>query len=210
MDFWWLILGWLLGLLSPGIAERINRKYRKSDFMATVFTELGELQLKMALVAYRLHRRGGSLNEERLTLIGNVVRQYSGPEEDKDSLAAARQFFSQPLPGQLAEGAEPSPPHIGVRVIKYYAPFLESQVQGLSICPLGFQQAVMQIDADLRIFNDGVDFYSSQFEKTFDSSLAANNRNVVQDNIDRSYDDLARRSERIVREIDHLCKRYPG
>ena len=47
----YILLGWLMGLLGPGIVERIRRKYRQKELIASVLSELGELQYTMAMLA---------------------------------------------------------------------------------------------------------------------------------------------------------------
>ena len=56
-DLLYLLLGWLLGLLSPGIAERIRRKHKAKDLVNSVVGELAELQYTVSLVAARLRMK---------------------------------------------------------------------------------------------------------------------------------------------------------
>ena len=44
-----ILLGWLLGLLTPGIAERIRRPYRRRDLMWAVVDEMLGIQHTMAV-----------------------------------------------------------------------------------------------------------------------------------------------------------------
>jgi hypothetical protein len=49
----YIVLGWLLGLLSPAIAERIRRHHREKDVIATVVGEFSELQFTFACAERR-------------------------------------------------------------------------------------------------------------------------------------------------------------
>jgi hypothetical protein len=80
--FLWLLLGWLFGLLSPGIAERTSRKHRQATVIAAVCGELRELQYMMAVVAYRIRGYSGEVSDAFLDWLIPIVRNYQGPEAD--------------------------------------------------------------------------------------------------------------------------------
>ena len=46
-----ILVGWLLGVLTPGIVERIRRPYRSRDLRLAVVDEMLGLQYKMAIIA---------------------------------------------------------------------------------------------------------------------------------------------------------------
>jgi hypothetical protein len=46
-----ILLGWLLGLLTPAIAERIRRQYKRHELMNAVVDEMLGLQHTLATVA---------------------------------------------------------------------------------------------------------------------------------------------------------------
>ena len=61
-----LLLGWLLGLLSPALHERIRRGYRRSELSKALHAELSERRFDMAKVAFLFQTRKGSLPDDFL------------------------------------------------------------------------------------------------------------------------------------------------
>jgi hypothetical protein len=49
-----ILVGWLLGVLTPGIVERIRRPYRSRDLRLAVVDEMLGLQYKMAIIAHQV------------------------------------------------------------------------------------------------------------------------------------------------------------
>ena len=68
-----LLIGWLLGTLSPGIAERIRRKHTQRDLIRSVLAELADLQYTMALVAHSLRTRQAQATDEFLDWLIPIV-----------------------------------------------------------------------------------------------------------------------------------------
>src|SRR2546430_5111049 len=76
----WLVFGWLFGLLTPGIAERIKRKHRQAEVVRAVKGELNELQYMMAIFAYTMRSRSAEITDEFLEWLRPIVRSYQGSE----------------------------------------------------------------------------------------------------------------------------------
>jgi hypothetical protein len=73
-----ILLGWLLGLLTPGIAERIRRPYRRRDLMQAVIDEMLGLQFAMAIVAFLIRSRRAELSDAFLDEIVPIIDAYHG------------------------------------------------------------------------------------------------------------------------------------
>ena len=62
MDIGTLILGWLFGLLSPGIVNGIARGYKKNDVEKAIFADLEELRIKMVFISFTFRMRNREAN----------------------------------------------------------------------------------------------------------------------------------------------------
>lgn len=180
-----LVMGWLLGLLSLPIGDAIRRGYERGRLAKAIKSELMELRYTMALVADNMKSATGTQDDGFLAWLDATVASYTGTDADQPGfLAAVRQLRSK-----LA-GAIP-PKHLsagsGLHLKTYDLPFLTSQVQRISIFSIEFQQQVLQIKAQLEQFNSDMAFLMRQYELTFNPSLDATNRAVIQGNLQSGY-----------------------
>jgi len=203
-----LVLGWLLGLLSLGIAERIRRGYRRQELIASVTGELADLQYVTALLAVKLRSHLGQKTDEFLDWLIPIVRQYDGPNKIvrlADNLANMRLYSEEE---RRAADLAASDPNVGVWLMKYDLPLLTAQSADLSICSLDFQRRVWWVKGQLDYFNQQVDFFRSQYEKTFDTSIIGDNRVAIETNLATGYKDLAGRAESIAKAIGQIRAKY--
>lgn len=204
----YLLLGWLLGLLSPGIAERVRRKRRERDLVVAIVGELTELQYTLATAAYRLRAKVGQATNEFLDRLLPVFRSYSGPDANPKFVELVTQ--SRELDERLRQRA-----HLlidgqdrGLALKRYEVPFLLSQANELSICSLDFQRRIFRVKGQLDLFNQHVLFVHGQFEKTFDASVMSTSSSEIERNLTEGYTRLATDAEYIVNLIDEIKSRH--
>jgi len=70
-----ILLGWLLGLLTPGIAERIRRPYRRRESIRAVVDEMLSLQHTMAIVAYQMRAMRAEVSDSFLDGVLPVIER---------------------------------------------------------------------------------------------------------------------------------------
>jgi hypothetical protein len=207
-DLLYLLLGWLLGLLSPGIAERIRRKQKARDLVTSVVGELAELQYTVALVGARLRMKLGTNSDVFLDWLLPIVKSYKGAGKIQgfdDTVAKLRQVpEEQRRQADIARRDDAR----GLALKRYEAPFLLTQGSELFICPLDFQRRVFRIKSQLDVFNQQVDYLRSQFEKTFE--VEGHNREAVEGNLQEGYADLATLSESLAKAIGDVIFNYGG
>jgi len=142
----WLLLGWLFGLLSPGIAERIRRKHRRVDVARSVKDELSQLRYLMAVVAYTMRARSAQVSDDFLDWLRPIVRNYRGPEANS-KFAEALDLSRSKLTEEQRRAIDTAlnSPTRGLAVKQQFLPVVEAMTSELSICPLEFQRRVLQI-----------------------------------------------------------------
>ena len=209
MSILYLILGWLSGIISPGIVERIRRAHRRRDLVRSILSELTSLQYMMAVVAYRLRSKLATVTDEFLDWFAPIVAHYDGPEKPKgqeDRLAESRTISEQQrreIDLQIQREGR------GLALKQYSLPFLQSVSNELPICSLDFQRRVLHVIGRLDLFNQHVSFLQAQYMKTFevpDSSYEA-----VTTNLSEGYSRLAEDAEDIantIAEIESLFRPF--
>ena len=203
-----LILGWLLGLLTLGITERIRRRYRKRELMASVMGELADLQYVIAHVASLLLRHLAEETDESLDWLIPIVREYDGPSKIPGVAEGLLRFRGIPEENRREDNLARRQQVVAIGLMKYDLPFLTAQTAELSICPLDFQRGVSWVKSQLDYFNQRVDFLRSEYEKTFDTAIVGSSRVVIETNITAGYKDLARRAEFIAKRIGDMRAKY--
>jgi hypothetical protein len=96
-----IFFGWLLGLLTPGVAERIRRPYRRHDLMRAVVDEMRELQFTMANVAYRIRARRAEVTDAFLDEILPILEGYHGPESIEGFVERTKTNRAVPEEGRI-------------------------------------------------------------------------------------------------------------
>lgn len=167
------LLGWLFGLLSPGIAERIRRSYRSSEVQKAIATELGELRYTLAWSGYLLCHRTGLLTDAALDWIIPAVRSYTGPLANSTSADILKNLRSK---SERERASLLSPVNedqsLSLKVLSL--PLLSAHLSEMALFPVGFQAAVLRIMGQLDIYNQHVTYLQGQFNLTFTVTDATN------------------------------------
>jgi hypothetical protein len=90
---------------------------------------------------------------------------------------------------------------------KVSLPFLTSQIPSLSLFRPEYQRLALSIYSLIETYNDEMDAYKFNYEKTFDSSLSNNSRNAVLANLENTSQHVVMLSRQIGDRIEQLLKR---
>jgi len=161
----YLILGWLLGLLGPGIVERIRRRYRISELTQAIVAELGELSYTLALSAYLFCRRTGSLTDEALDWIVLAISRYSGPLADARMVESVKRIRSLPEVERIAIATTDTDRGLSLKLLSL--PLLEAHLSEMALFPVAFQTAVLRVRGQVDVYNQHVQHLQGQFNLTF-------------------------------------------
>jgi hypothetical protein len=202
-----LILGWLMGLLSPGIAERIRRGYRRRDLMRAVLDELLGLQHVLAIVAYRIRARNMAVTNEFLDAIIPTVENYKGPDRVERMIEAIKTSRTLPEGQRAAIEHAAQKPNVGLALRQYSLPLITTQLSDLIICSLAFQRAVLHVRFHLDLCNQFVPYSQALHDRTF-SDLSPEDREAVIANLEQGYREYGQRAELIVKAIRAIDDQY--
>jgi len=204
----YLILGWLLGLLGPGITERIRRRYRQRDVVASIVNEMVELEYTLAAVSWKMRLKREDLTDDYLAWLQPIVDGYSGPEKSP-GLADALRTIRKGTDTERRQAAKLLQDNTrGLSLKRYQVPFISAQAAEVSLCPLDFQRRVYRVMARLDLFNQEGTFLQGQFDRTFDVSIVGANRESVERDLKEGYANLARSSEGVAKAIGDIRSHY--
>ena len=201
----YLLLGWLLGLLSPQIAERIKRYYQKQDLKCGIFSELKEVKVRLVSTVYLLTKKVGTYDKELIEWVKKNLEGYEGSYPTKRILKNLKKLSSQVDNKQLKtiqllyEDEES-----GLSLKKFFLPFLESKMGSLPVFGNEFRTLVFEIRSQIQILNEEIDNAQFYFRKTFDSSMSAENHKIVRLNLKSCYNNIAKQAQPIAERINKL------
>jgi hypothetical protein len=202
-----ILLGWLLGLLTPVIADRIRRPYRRRDLMRAVVDEMRGLQHTMAVVAYQIRARHAEVSDAFLDEILPILDAYKGPDCNEEYVEAMKKTRCLPEEQRKAVYEARQNPNVGMSLRQYAIPLFATQMADLAICSLDFQRAVLNIRYHLDLFNQLAPYTQSLFDKTFANPSPADRIALIA-NQEKGYGDAGKRAEIILQAIGDLQKRY--
>jgi hypothetical protein len=105
MEVLYILLGWLLGILSPGIINYITHQYDKKRLQRIIIGELKDLKKRLVLLPFKIRSNYGSVDEKLFLWTQEQTQNFKELESEtsfKDvffniHLGIDFLFFSQPL-----------------------------------------------------------------------------------------------------------------
>jgi hypothetical protein len=203
-----LILGWLLGILSPLIVERVRKQYQTNEVKQGIITELKETRSRLAAKVYLLASRLGRYDRNLLIWISNALQEYEG-SEPKEELIQAIQNQLKLTDQQLSALAQTVKfkPGGGLSLKSYSLPFLNANLNLLSLFPIDFQTGILEIRAQIDLLNQEIEECRFFYGKTFDSGLSEENYHVIVDNTRAKYQLIESAARRIADSIKNLVSK---
>jgi hypothetical protein len=198
-----VIFGWLLGLLSPAISQRIHGASRKDELRRAILTELDELGYKMALVCHALRSHLDLLTEDHVLWLEGKMARYKGPEDAGGVLFLLSELKKHPLNRRSGNQNPDEWSGTSVGLVEHSLPLLDLHRHEIATFPLAFQTAVLRISSQLQVFNQRIIIARQRADRTLNGSPLNRQANLL-DDLTESYKDLADQSRFIADLIDQV------
>ncbi|MBI3778746.1 MAG: hypothetical protein HY274_07535 [Gammaproteobacteria bacterium] len=200
-----VILGWLLGLLSPLVVQGIRNEYRRREIEKGILAELVDVRFRMASVVYITTIRFGNYDRDLVKWLIPLFEEYQGenPKENLLDLLRKQLELDDKKFSEVAMYGKASPGQ-GLSVKKYRLPYLESKVAELSLFPQLFQRLALEILANLHLHNEEIEEARFYFKLTYESGLSTENYERALQGANESYRKLGERAKIIVERINSL------
>ena len=188
MELPYLLLGWLLGLLSPRIIDTIKSKYLRRELAAAIRSEAEDLQYRVSISSFQLAQRFGKVDRDYLVWLKPRLLQYKGNEP----VESIRKFVESLLEGtedQLVAIAQ----HMragegeGLSLKKFSANLIESNLGAIHNFPAEFQRCVHEFRNQISVLNQETDRAIESHRMTFDSSISEGNHKILVRDLNEKY-----------------------
>src|SRR3990167_7852395 len=122
----YIILGWLLALLSPRIIDNIKKHYLKNEIRDALFCELDEIRYTQAFVIYDLLTTTGKADKNILNRIGTVFKAYKGFDKNEEFIDKFNEFLSKDDSELATSLKRQYDPNAALSLKRIYTPFLDT------------------------------------------------------------------------------------
>ena len=201
----YIILGWLLGLLSPPIVSRIERYFKRKGLKVAIFSDLKNLIVRLSITCYGIQMHLGCEDKSTLQWLKTIYEKYC-PTRAR-ALEAINELLNVP-PEQFNEIASftKSDANTSLSLKTCSMPFIESVLEQLSVFDSKFQANIFEIRSQLSILNQEIEEAVFYHRLTFDSLCMDTNANVIKNNLKNSYNHIQERCKIVVDKVDKVLE----
>lgn len=196
-----VVLGWLLGTLSPSIGRAILQGYRQRELLRGLSNECLELRFTLALALWGSRSKLREMDLRTLQLVKPIILEYAGGD-DQELVAVFRQLAARDdqdvVTSMNERGSDPS----GQWPMPYDLPLLEAHLGEMTLLPMAKQEQLGRIRAELRLFNEQVAYVRHLLDLTFE--LTGPNHAINASNLVIAQRNLGVREEALVRTLNRF------
>ena len=196
-----LILGWLLGLLSPAITDAIRRARENGQSAKAIDSELKDLGYRLATASYAVRSNLGIHDRGALDAYLKVLKSDPTRDETANIVPAVELLL-----GMSDEQLSQSNKHLKLNqgavpiLQKFSAPLLDSRISAIWSFDNRYQQDLLSVRTHLSFLNDIVDRSRTCHDFTF-AELSKENHELINQNYIFLCNDYAARCDIIAKII---------
>lgn len=201
-----VLLGWTLGMGSTLIVAAIQRKAQLTEINGAVLAELDELRNGLAWISFKIVARAGQVDRSYLSWFGQITNQYRGPIRDarlEAALARLSHLSDDELQAAVA-AIQPRGRALGLN--RLLTPAVTANLHHLGGFPEEYQRLLYDVVRQAEAINQEIAQADHFFKLTFDASLHAANRTIVESNLEESYLMINKLAKWIIESIDRLAQ----
>ncbi|MCX9440122.1 hypothetical protein, partial [Vibrio cholerae] len=199
-----IILGWLLGILSPVIVSRVTRQYKRDDLHKGIMKEVDHIRERLLGNMHLLSHRTGSFDRE---LAKWLLEKYSELDavnpiilESYKTLLAADDTEFEAYKYQFLKSQ-----NTGLTLQKFQLTFVNMHLLEFSLFSSEFQTEMFELKTRLEFLNSEIVLAEKYFFMTFDSGLSQENLDIVKADLTNKYLHIETMIKRVVEQIETIC-----
>lgn len=178
-----IILGWLLGVLSPSLTDRISHHYKKDALQRIIISELKDLKKRLAFIPFLVNPKYGTLNKELVVWTKEQTQDCVGFEfNDTLKKNFAKLNFKNDadltqlinLYNSVSQDDEPA-----FHFKKLETSVIDSNFMNIGILDSEFITKVLEIKFQINALNQEIQSVDEHLKMTFDSNITNNNHQII-------------------------------
>lgn len=204
MEILFLLIGWLLGLLSPLIVDAARKRRETPALYRTLLQELDDLRYRLVVTVYLVQESRGCLTQEILDWAMPVLEHYEGPYRSASLLSQFKARALSPKNELNLAASRRAAEGVQRRLDVLEAPFLERLVPELDRFDPQVQRKLLDIRTQLQFFNRLSEDQKGMLALTWNANLSDDNRRRAEQNLQMTYENVVERAKLIVNRIGYL------
>jgi|GEM_PF-6388995 len=209
MELLYVAFGWLLGQFGQVIMIKFNNVLRRKKVKKTLHVELEDLRYNMAGIAQKAHLRYEHPSREFLKWLACIFGSYSGPEKKRIDIPGMKNELVNLSDSDLNAFYERHRrTNVVIGVPRQYLPYLEQQLDAISLFSIEVQRTLLNIICQLHVLNHVIGSIEWHYKKTFDETVTDENREAIESNIDGLSKDVGWRACYMSNLITDLFNRW--
>lgn len=199
-----LLLGWLLGTLSPAIVDSIKSKREAALVRKAIENELSEFSSILLTACFRTSLSSGRVNKSFLDWQKIKLKADQSNEKSATFLAMTNQLLAFPE-NEIASATQKltTAENRATLLQKYSVPLLDYHLSALQILDTNLQIKLLEIRRNISLLDSIVDQSREFYRMTF-IQLPEGNHDIVRVNLKQTYGEYSERSKIIVDLIYEL------
>ena len=207
MEIIYIPFGWLLGLLSPAIVEKIKSEHSKKQFFNALCSEAHELQFRITLTGFLLGQRYGSIDRAYLLIIKPIIGNYEGSDDSKRMTGFIEKLLSsEEKEYEALITIMRAKENMGLSLKTFSSSFLESNLSLISKLPINLQSKIHEFKNTLNVLNQEIISANESHKMTFDSSLTDENHGIINANLSEKYATIQGMCQRTSDKLELILK----
>ncbi|MGP5158120.1 hypothetical protein [Pseudoalteromonas prydzensis] len=201
MDILSIILGWLLGMLSPVIVNRIYRHYKKNDLYGGLSKEINHITERLIVTLQLLSNRTGSFDRDLVTWL---LEHYEKIETKNPQTLKVYRMFVKASDDELNEikRSYATSSGSGLSLQKFPLLFINMHLSDFSLFSPELQAEIFELKSRIEILNSGIASSEKYFFMTFDSSISTESQLIIKTDLTNKYIQVETMIKRAVEQIE--------
>ena len=194
-----IILGWLLGLLSPSITKKISEKSETENLKKIIFNDLRDLKKRLSPLLFQVLKKYGKLDKDNFDWIKiNSGIDFSEGLEEASKKDHSEAFMLDYL---NTNGLQEN-------TLSYFKKMhlfaTDSNLINLSLLDKDLVAKVLEIRFYVEAFNEDVDSFREHLNLTFQPGITTGNHKIITNELDNKSLQIAKQAKYIVDKINSV------
>lgn len=200
-----VILGWLLGTLSPLITRHGERKRRRNEIGRGLRAEISELRVRLAMTCFLVTLRYGDFDRDFLTWLKPLLENYKGTHPASTLVTTLEMVLAYPdseIASYAAHKRAGTDKSLSLK--KYRLPYLVANLGNLDLFSERTKLLLIEAAAQVETINEEIEQVRLYYGLTFDSSLSEENHQRARDSIAESSKNVANTGRAVLNKLLEL------